>query len=144
MAEAEFYVEGLTQFRTALTRMSDTLPKSLRDYNVTAANKIISEAKTRAGARAQSAKAAKSLRASRAASYVGIRLGDNGRYAFARGAEWGARRYAQFPPWRGNQWRSWDGGPGYFLHPAIRDVGQDVLEDYWLSIRSLIKEAFPA
>jgi len=139
---SEFQIEGLKEFQMALRDMGAELPKSLRDFNVEAADEIV--AKGRALAHTpQQAKAAKSLRASRSSSYVAVLLGDNNRYAFARGAEWGARRYKQFPPWRGNQWMSWGGGPGYFLHPAIRSVGEHVLDKYWESIRALRARAFP-
>lgn len=142
MATSEFQIEGLTQFTRALKELGGELPKSLRDYNVSAADEIVSQGRANAHTR-QQAKAAKSLRASRSSSYVAVLLGDNSRYAFARGAEWGARKYKQFPPWRGNQWMSWGGGPGYFLHPAVRQVGKTVLDKYWESIRTLRAQAFP-
>lgn len=139
---SEFQIEGLKQFTTALRAMGEHLPKSLRDYNVKAAEEIVAKGRDNAET-PQARLAAKSLRASKSSSYVAVMLGNNGRYAFARGAEWGARKYKQFPPWRGNQWMSWGGGPGYFLHPAIREVGETVLAHYWESIRTLRKEAFP-
>lgn len=138
----EFEIEGLREFRIALKALGVGLPDSLRDYNVKAAEAVVERGRAKA-TRPQQNKAAQSLRASRSGQAVGIMLGDNGAYAFARGAEFGARRYRQFPPWRGNQWMSWGGGPGYFLHPAIREVGETVLDDYWNSIRTLRKRAFP-
>ena len=140
--ETQFQILGLRDFQRALGEMADSLPASLRDYNTVAAQEIVEAGRAKAG-RPQQALAAKSLRASRAANYVAVLLGDNRRYAFARGAEWGARAYKQFPPWRGNQWMSWGGGPGYFLHPAIREVGTRVVEEYWNSIRVLAERAFP-
>lgn len=139
---AEFHIEGLGQFRRALRDMGATLPHSLREYNVKAAKRIVDEARDNA-TKPQEQKAAKSLRASRSGSQVAVMLGDSKRYAFALGAEFGARRYNQFRAWRGNQWKHWEGGPGYFLHPAIRDVGHDVLDEYWQSIRRLHQQAFP-
>lgn len=140
--ESEFTIQGLKEFQLALKNLGGSLPKSLREYNIKAATDIVERARGNADT-PQQRKAAESLRASKSSSYVAVLLGNNGRYAFARGAEWGARKYKQFPPWRGNQWRSWEGGPGYFLHPAIREVGQTVLEKYWESIRALRAEAFP-
>lgn len=140
---AEYEIQGLTAFRRALADMADSLPTSLRDYNVRAATEIVAEGKSRAGYARQAAKAAQSLRASRAAGYVAVMLGNNGVYAFARGTEFGALRYHQFPTWRGNQWSGWDPGPGYYLQPAIRDVGAHVVEEYWQSIRELALRAFP-
>lgn len=135
-------VIGLRKFRADLKKISADLPDTLRTFNIYAAERIVTAAKSRAKTR-QQAKAAKSLRAGKSGTEVSVRLGNNTTYAFARGAEWGARKYKQFPPWRGNQWRSWGGGPGYFLHPAIREVGDTVLEEYWESVRALRKRAFP-
>ncbi len=142
METTEFSIVGLRQFAAEVQKLGTALPKSLRDYNIDAAGDIVREGRARAHA-PQQAKAAKSLRASRSSSHVAVLLGDNSRYAFARGAEWGARQFKQFPSWRGNQWQSWGGGPGYFLHPAIREVGETVLDKYWESIRALRAQAFP-
>lgn len=142
-ASMQMTVLGLRDFQRALGHMAGDLPTSLREYNIRAAEEIVEAGKARATT-PQAHKAAEgSLRASKASSYVAVMLGDNRRYAFARGSEWGARRYRQFPPWRGNQWMSWGGGPGYFLHPAIREVGTRVIEEYWESIRHLWGRAFP-
>ena len=138
----EFQIVGLRDFQRALGEMAEALPTSLREYNRIAAEEIIEAAKGRATT-PQANKAAESLRSSRSASYVAIYLGDNRKYAFAEGSEWGARQYKQFPPWRGNQWMSWGGGPGYFLHPAIREIGTQVVEELWESIRGLAYRAFP-
>lgn len=140
--ESQFLIEGLRDFQRTLGEMESGLPTSLRSYNKLAAEEIVEAGKARATT-PQANKAAESLRASRASTYVAVLLGDNRRYAFARGAEWGARKYRQFPPWRGNQFMSWGGGPGYFLHPAIREVGTRVVEEYWNSIRELWARAFP-
>lgn len=145
-APSEFYIEGLREFQRALARISAELPKSLRDFNVIAAEDIIRIAKEKAHdspSPRQAIFATKSLRAWKTSGYAGISLGDNRRFAFARGTEWGARQYKQFPAWRGNQWMSWGGGPGYYLHPAIREEGPQVLMKYWESIRWLRDQAFP-
>jgi hypothetical protein len=138
----QFVIEGLSQFQRELKKLGDAMPTSLRKLNEEAANKIVDTGREKAR-RPQQAKAAKSLRSSRSANYVAVLLGDSRKYAFALGSEFGSRRYKQFPPWRGNQWQSWGGGPGYFLHPAIREVGADILDEYWDSIRGLAARAFP-
>lgn len=137
-----YSVEGLREFTRALDTFAGALPHSIRDAHKVAATEIVSRGREKAK-RPQQQKAAKSLRASRSARHVAVLLGDNARYAFAMGAEFGSRAYKQFPPWRGNQWRSWGGGPGYFLHPAIREYGDEVIDDYWESIRGLAHHAFP-
>lgn len=138
----QFHIVGLKDFSRELSRLGAALPVSLRELNENAADDIVEAGRDKAR-RPQQRKAAESLRASRSSSYVAVLLGDNSRYEFALGAEFGARRYRQFPPWRGNQWMSWGGGPGYFLHPAIREVGEDVLDKYWESIRGVAARAFP-
>lgn len=135
-------VYGLRSFQKALAEVGADLPESLRRFNIRAAEQVVKVARDKA-TRPQQHKAAESLRATKSMSYAAVKLGDNKRYAFARGAEWGAKQYKQFPPWRGNQWEGWEGGPGYFLHPAVREVGTTVIEEYWASIRALRSRAFP-
>lgn len=138
-----FHIQGLREFQRQLALLGGSLPVSLREFNIEAAGKIVDAAKDRAKAPQQQKAADESLRVSRSSKTVAVLLGDNGRYSWALGAEFGARRYRQFPSWRGNQWNYWGGGPGYFLHPAIREVGEDVLDEYWESIRGLASTAFP-
>lgn len=118
------------------------MPSAVKDANIRAANRVVHAAKAEPDT-AQEKKAAESLRAVRAAGFAGVRLGDEGIYAFALGAEFGSKRYGQFLDWRGNQHRGWGGGPGYFLHPAIRKEGRRILDLYWSEVRSTARRAFP-
>ncbi|MGR6999942.1 hypothetical protein ACU686_20670 [Yinghuangia aomiensis] len=57
-------------------------------------------------------KAAKSLRAARAADYAALRYGGP-RYPYALGAEFGSRRYKQFKPYRRK---------GYWLYQSRYEI----------------------
>ena len=138
----EFSIEGLSAFRLSLRKMSGDVPGAVKDANIRAANRLVHAAKANTST-AQEAKAAESLRAIRAAGFAGVRLGTGTVYAFALGAEFGSKRYGQFLDWRGNQHKGWDGGPGYFLHPAIRSEGRRILDLYWKEIQQTARRAFP-
>lgn len=137
-------IEGLTQFRQALKVAGDRFPEQMRAANFEAASKIVEFAKAEAETVSirTPTKAAKSLRASKAVSYSSIR-GGGPAFPYFYGAEFGAKRYHQFLPWRGNQWTGWDSGVGYFLHPAIRKEGRQVVADYMHKIDVLTRMAFP-
>lgn len=134
---------GLRDFTRALKEVGDKYPDKMRDANYQAAEQISLRARAIASAQGGVArKASESLRASRTLNYAAIRLG-SAKFPFALGAEFGALRYRQFKAWRGNQWGGWEGGPGYFLHPAIRQYGPAVIADYFTKLEALHKQAFP-
>jgi len=56
----------------------------------------------------------------------------------ALGNEFGALRYKQFPPWRGNGEEA-----GYALWPSIRENRDRVVEVYGDAIERLAAAAFP-
>ena len=138
---AQFEIDGLSAFRRELRHLSGDLPDAVKDASVRAAQRLVTAGKSKAET-AQEQKAAESLRAVRAASYVGVRLGREST-GFELGAEFGSKRYMQFLPWRGNQYAGWSGGPGYFLHPAIRQEGRRILDLYWREIAETARKAFP-
>ena len=137
-------IEGLTDFYRALGEVDKQFPAELRKQGYDLARGLVLAARTKATTRSirTPIKAARSLRAgtNRQDAYI---TGGGGRYPFFYGAEFGSKRYGQFEAWRGNQWKGWDGGPGYFLHPAIREKGPELLEKYWQSLDALTAKAFP-
>jgi hypothetical protein len=137
-------IDDLRGFVRDLRRAGPESAQRIRNVDMKVASLIMDDATTLASERKQSAKAAESLTAlSLPGGGAGIRLGD-AQHQFAMGAEFGALAYAQFPLWRGNQWMSWDGGPGYFLHPAIRQDADKATELYGAEIEKLYGEAaFP-
>lgn len=144
-------VEGLAQFSRALARIgADGLRNEVKQANFDVADKLTVEAKELAlsGGR-QAAAAARSLRATKTQNYAAVRLG-SARVPYALGAEFGTLKKTRrgvykrgFKRWRGNQWGGWSGGPGYFLHPAIRDKGPELINEYMQAIDRISQEAFP-
>lgn len=141
---AGFTVHGLKPFLRDLRAVGDKYPAAVKEANFDAASMIVALARTRAGSAGivQSRRNAQSLRASRSGSAAMV-VGGGPRYPTFWGAEFGAKRWPQFRPWRGNQWGGWSGGPGYFLHPTIRDEGSKILDEYVKVLRELERQAFP-
>ncbi|MFJ9423425.1 hypothetical protein [Streptomyces sp. NPDC101249] len=144
-------VEGLAQFTRALARAgADGTKQEVKQANFDVADKLTQAAKEKAGGLSrQQRAAAESLRATKTQNYAAVRLG-SARKAYALGAEFGAKKLTRngriargFRPWRGNQFDGWAGGPGYFLHPAIREEGPALIREYMNHIDRLMSEAFP-
>jgi len=65
----------------------------------------------------------------------------------AFGQEFGAFRFSQFLPWRGNASEStWldSGGAGYALFPTIRDQKEQILAEYLDQVDQGLREAVGA
>lgn len=141
---AGFQVQGLKPFLRELKAVGEEYPAAIKQANFDAASTVVSLARTRAGAVGvlQARRNAQSLRASRS-GFAAIVSGGGPRYPTFWGAEFGAKQWPQFKPWRGNRFGGWEGGPGYFLHPTIRDHGAKVLDDYVKALKKLESQAFP-
>lgn len=145
-------IEGLNQFVKALKVAGDQYPAAMKEANYQAASEIVSAARSRAEAYGGVLGKAgrQGMRASRAATYSAVLLG-GARAPYAVGAEFGALRRTRrnrkiiggFKPWRGNRFGGWDGGPGYFLHPAIREEGKHVIDEYMKRVDAISERAFP-
>ncbi|THA41815.1 hypothetical protein [Streptomyces sp. A1547] len=144
-------VEGLAQFTRALARAgADGVRDEVKQANFDVADKLTDAAKSKAaGLSRQQRSAAESLRATKTQNYSAIRMG-SARKPYALGAEFGAKKLTRkgnvargFRPWRGNQFDGWNGGPGYFLHPSIREKGPQLIQEYMDKIERLMSEAFP-
>lgn len=143
--DAYVEIEGLAEFILAMKKANPDLVVKIALANFAVGKEIVVDAKTKAQSLSNPAtpgKAAKSLGASKSAKNAMVRLGGK-RYPFALGAEFGAKRYNQFAAWRGNQWKSFDSGVGYFLHPAVRESWPDARETYLQTIDEVMKTAFP-
>ncbi|MCP9207806.1 hypothetical protein [Streptomyces cucumeris] len=144
-------VEGLAQFTRALSRAGvDGTKQEVKQANFDVADKLTRAAKEKAaGLTRQQRAAAESLRATKTQNYASVRMG-SARKPYALGAEFGAKKKTRsgqiargFRPWRGNQFDGWNGGPGYFLHPSIREKGPALIREYMNHIDRLMSEAFP-
>lgn len=144
-------VEGLSQFTRALARIgADGLRNDVKQANFEVADKLTRLARDKAsGLTRQQKAAADSLRATKTQNYAAVRLG-SARKPYALGAEFGSVRRTRtgriargFQPWRGNQFSGWSSGPGYFLHPTIREKGEELVNEYMAVIDRISEEAFP-
>lgn len=139
----EVEIHGLADFQRELRKVSETAGQDLRKTHLEAAELVVDKARSKARTvGAQQAAASVSLKAAAEQRYAKIRLGS--KKGFELGAEFGSKAYGQFPPWRGNQWTSEGGvGVGYFLHPAIRESGDEMLRVYDRELARLTARAFP-
>lgn len=136
-------IDGLDDFRKHLRATDNRLGRAMGQANKKAAEVVASEARTRAqGSGGSAAKGAESIKASAAQRAASVTIG-GAKAPWMPGAEFGARRYRQFPPWRGNQWQPDSGGVGYFLHPAIRETRDEFEETYLEALDELAHQAFP-
>lgn len=136
-------IQGLRQFTRALKQTDAEWLRAHREALVDASEELLDAAKAKGAAQGGvAAKAARvALKPVRGVNEAGLRL-DGRRYPYALGAEWGALRYPQFRPWRGNQWDAWAGGPGYFVHPAVRDDAPQIIEKFMERFDKILDRAF--
>lgn len=126
-------------FAAALKRMGGNIRKEFLASNRAIGKLVIARAKGKASTRQQAA-AARTMSATAVRGGVGIRLSG----PFSLGAEYGAKKYPQFPPWRGNQFGDGQGGTtgvGYFMHPAIRESQAQVLALYMQNVDNAARRA---
>ncbi|HEC09745.1 MAG TPA: hypothetical protein ENI86_09295 [Acidimicrobiales bacterium] len=147
MARQTVYVSGLDELRKGLRSAPPAVKRRLGQVNFEAGKAVIGWAEQEA----QSAPAvtrhifhAKALKASRAARSARLTLGGKKpKIAFAPGAEYGAKKYKRFPPWKGNQWSPDSGKVGYAMHPAFRKRKSEFLDIYMAMLDKVLSEPFP-
>ncbi len=119
-------IRGLDDFRRALRSAGPAAARRLQVANKEVAQKVADQSSDAARARGGSAaKGAKSITARARGQSAAVAIG-GARAPWMLGAEFGAKQYEQFPPWRGNQWQPFSGGVGYFVHPAIRRMRAEI------------------
>jgi hypothetical protein len=134
--------EGFKQLQKSLKKAGATFPKDLKQTNFEVADFLKGEASGKARSLGGVfRKSAPSIRATKTAGYVAIRLGSK-RHPYALGAEFGAKKYKQFQPWRGPMSDSFSFG--YFLGPSIRDNKQQVIIKWTQGVQDIIDRAFGA
>lgn len=89
-----------------------------------------------------------SIRATKEASKASVRLGGAAKkHGPAFGAEFGSRKFSQFPGWSGNRHQAGDVGqePGYMIHEAIRRMitSGELIETWETRMRDVLGPAFP-
>lgn len=143
-AKEAVFVEGLDELRAGLKAIGPAAERELSKANKAAADIVAKAAQAKAESLGGvAAKSAPSVKSSAGAKQASVFLGSD-QFPFALGAEFGAKKYHQFKPWRGNQWvESGDENVGYFLHPAIRDNVDELEAQYLDAVGELSKIAFP-
>ena len=122
-------VSGVEEFARALKAMSPAVRRELDKKNRVIGSTVVAKGKGAAsGVGRQQAAAAESMRATSARGGIAIRLPNV--QGFELGAEYGAKQYPQFPPWRGNQFTDSGSGPGYFMQPTIRQESPRIVGEY--------------
>lgn len=133
-------VTGLPELLRDLKTMGRVLPAEIRKGHRRAAKVVEAAARARAlaqgGAIAKARMAIKATATQRTAKLV---LDATGRYPFIFGAEFGAKQYPQFKPWRGNQWQPDSGNVGYAVHPAIRDTREQFVDAYATEVERVLR-----
>lgn len=133
-------VPELNEFRRALKQLDNDYAKQLGKINQDVAQSVVDEATTLGEAEGGSYLAAlrlRGLRASKAQTAASIVL-DGAKAPMIFGAEFGAKRFSQFEPWRGA-----GDDAGYALWPAIRAKQPDTEEAYLEALDELSSRAFP-
>lgn len=114
-------VQGAKELRAALRKMGDRrLLRELGNLNADLAAQVIDRARANAGSPLER-KAADQLKPAKSAAAVRVSM-DGG---YVLGAEFGAKRWPQFKPWKGNGVEA-----GYFLFPAVRDMREEIVNAY--------------
>lgn len=130
---------GLADVQKALRAADPELAKQLRVRQKSIAEKVVAKATARGdalgGVAAKSTQALKAKAEQRASKI----LLDGDKFPWALGGEFGGLGYPQFEPWKGNQYTDPLGQDvGYFLHPTLRDMRNDIIDEYEDMVRDLL------
>jgi hypothetical protein len=141
----EVVVRGLDELLRDLKRVgassgSSTIVQHLTRGHRRAAKVV--EAASRAKAEAQGGaigKAKMGIKAAATQRTAKLVL-DGARHPYIFGGEFGAKRFRQFEPWRGNQWAPDSAnGVGYAVHPAVRETREEFVEAYAVEIEKVLE-----
>lgn len=147
MAQAGVELKGLREFRRDLKAVGAEWPRELRKVNRQVADDAAEWA--RGGAHQSGGvarKAAYSIVGASTQRSAKVRWGGRG-YEFADGAFMGAKRWPQFKPWIGVDWKPLEGGEGpgrgpYGINPALSDRREDIEDAYLDALDDLAGRAF--
>lgn len=144
MARAAVTVSGIADFQRELRKANREFPRELRKANKNAADLVRDKSRMAAAtATRQQAKAARGIGSVAQTRSAAVTVTNGARSPFAIGAFFGAKQYAQFEPWTGNQWTPGDGGGPYVIGPAIQRNMDNILDTYGEAVEALAKRAFP-
>lgn len=139
-------IQGLADFQRELKAADLKLPRMMGVASKEAADIVASDARGRADMVSRlAAKAGASVKAVASQLAAKVTLGGPN-FPFAMGAEFGAKKFAQFEVWRGNRHREGiepGSGVGYFLYPAIRSKSDEAVNRYALGLDRIMRQVFP-
>lgn len=128
-------VTGLAELNKALKALGPEVQAELKAANFEVGSMVADDARSIAqGLGGVAAKTAPSIKATKTAAGAAVSFGGSA-YPFASGAEFGAYRYKQFQPWRGN-----GSDAGYFVYPAIRQDADQIESTYVERIDDILRK----
>ena len=136
-------VQNLDKFRRELRKIEQSGGADgialLKEANYRVASMVVGKAQSRAsGIGPMQAKAAASLKPGRQQARAVV-SGGGVRVPFFNGAEFGAKQYKQFLPWK----KPGNGNTGYFLFPTLKAETQNIIEMYGEELDKIARDAFP-
>ena len=127
-------VHGLSELNRTMKALGPEVQKELKETNKSVAEFVADDARAAAHTLGGvAAKVAPSIKAKGGTTSAGVSFG-GAAYPFAGGAEFGAMKYKQFKPWRGNS-----SDAGYFVYPAIRQDADRITTEYTEAIDALMR-----
>lgn len=137
-------VQGLDQFRRELRKLQQSAGSDgialLKEANYRIASMVVGKAQSRASSIGpMQSKAAASLKPGRQQARAVV-SGGGARVPFFNGAEFGAKQYKQFLPWK----KPGGGNTGYFLFPTMKAESKNIIEMYGDELEKIAKQAFPS
>lgn len=136
-------IEGLTEFRNALKHISGEIPKMLRD-ELKEAGRAAEFAAVRNYSRrftSRSGKTINSIKLRATPTSVALAFGGP-RFAWVKGQEFGSNKWSlrQFAPWTGRLGR---GSKGRVVWPAVREEGEQMIEELHDRLNKVARRAYP-
>ena len=130
-------ISGLKELQGALRDADRTLPRQLRVANKEAATTVHEIGEQHAnfyGGSVAKAYEVGSFKVFAEQRKAGVRIRTGGGL-FGFGAEFGAKKFRQFLPWKGS-----GADAGYTIHPAIRDKADEIRRAYEQAIHKLLRD----
>ncbi|NUO35887.1 MAG: hypothetical protein HOQ45_02405 [Nocardioidaceae bacterium] len=127
-------VQGLAELNRALRGLGKEHQRELKETNVKVSQAVAQHAQQRAySLGGVAAHVAPTIKGGGGTTWAGIKFGSG--HPEAAGAEFGAYRFKQFKPWRGN-----GSDAGYFVYPMIRADADDITERYEAALDDLLRK----
>lgn len=124
-------VEGLKELRKDLKAVGDAEEQSAFKAALNEAARLIVDRSQASASTRQERSMASRLKASKGAATSAVTIGGK---PYDLGTEFGAKRWPQFRPWRGN-----DTSAGYLVFPTIRDAEDEIADKFGDAIDRILE-----